>query len=588
MKNRKLSARAVVSLMLSAILFCMPIGAFFANRTNTIEVHAEDTAEQKTESAAEESSAESTTSGNDNKGSSDSDSGENNTENTTENSTEGTTEETQPAAKCTCKEKCSQYAVDEDCAVCAKDYKECAYINPSVKITINTPSGWHNDTTKVTVKVEDTIVSGNFTIQTVKAKVGQNGSWTDITEDMYIEISENSTIYVQVTDQKGKTYEKNRYIKCFDFTKPTLNAAVSDGLLSIQAHDTDSGIKAIYVNGYEFTEHTNGALNIRLQQFDAGYQYFTISAMDNAGNTSEIYKTANPYYSDPENKDSSEKDPAQQLPVDASATKPSSATAQVTEHTKTDVNGNTVSQTGSGTASRSTGTSAKQSPSTGDTSKDTDQSSDSQTSEKGKEFYTIQTASEKVFYLVIDRDGEDEKVYFLTEVSENDLLNTTTDNSETLPKNSAALESAIPTKDSALSNNNADTTGDKTQGTESVEDSNEESTEDTSDPKEDTAKADGSSFTYILMGIAAVAVIGVVYVVKSKKKKENFIDEDEDEDELDEDYDYEDEDEAEQDSDEAFLNGGDDTVSDAESEDTGENDSEDNSDNDNDEENGEE
>ena len=229
-------------------------------------------------------------------------------------------------------------------------------------------------------------------------------------------------------------------------------------------------------------------------------------------------------------------------------------------------------------------TTAKQSPSTGDTSKDADQSSDSQTTEKGKEFYTIQTASEKIFYLVIDRDGEDEKVYFLTEVSENDLLNTTTDNSETLPKNSAALESAIPTKDSALSNNNADTTGEKTQETESVEDSTEDSTEDTSEPKEDTAKADGSGFTYILIGIAAVAVIGVVYVVKSKKKKENFIDEDEDEDELDEDYDYEDEDEAEQDSDEAFLNGGDDT----ESEDTGENDSEDNSDNDNDEENGEE
>lgn len=185
MKNRRLSARAVVSIILSAILFCMPMGEFFANRTNTIEVHAEDTAEQKTESAAEESSVDSTTSSNGNNGSSDSGSGENHieqsTENTTENSTEGTTEETQPAAKCTCKEKCSQYAVDEDCEVCAKDYKECAYINPSVKITINTPSGWHNDTTKVTVKVEDTIVSGNFTIQTVKAKVGQNGNWTDIT-----------------------------------------------------------------------------------------------------------------------------------------------------------------------------------------------------------------------------------------------------------------------------------------------------------------------------------------------------------------------------------------------------------------------
>ena len=178
---------------------------------------------------------------------------------------------------------------------------------------------------------------------------------------------------------------------------------------------------------------------------------------------------------------------------------------------------------------------------------------------------------------------EDEKVYFLTEVSEIDLLNTTTDNSETLPKNSAALESAIPTKDSALSNNNADTTGDKTQGVESVEDSTEDSTEDTSEPKEDTAKADGSGFTYILMGIAAVAVIGVVYVVKSKKKKENFIDEDEDEDELDEDYDYEDEEETEKDSDEAFINCGDDT----ESVDTDENDNEDNN-NENDEENGEE
>ena len=553
MKNRRLSARAVVSLILSAILFCMPMGAFFANRTNTIEVHAEDTAEQKTESAAEESSAESTASGNDNKDSSGS--GENHTEqsteNTTENSTEGTTEETQPAAKCTCKEKCSQYAVDEDCEVCAKDYKECAYINPSVKITINTPSGWHNDTAKVIVKVEDTIVSGNFTIQTVKAKVGQNGSWTDITEDMYIEISENSTIYVQVTDQKGKTYEKNRYIKCFDFTKPTLNAAVSDGLLSIQAYDTDSGIKAIYVNGYEFTDHTNGALNIRLQQFDAGYQYFTISAMDNAGNISEIYKTANSYYTDPETKDSNEKDPAEQLPVDASATQPSSATAQVTEHTKTDSNGNTISETGNGTG---TGTSStKQSPGTGDTTGSTEKNSESSTSEQGKEFYTIQTASEKVFYLVIDRDGDEEKVYFLTEVSENDLLNTTSDNSETLPKNSAALESAIPIKDAALDNNNTDATGNKKQDAETVEENTEDSTEEGSEPETTEQKQDGSGFSYLIMGIAAAAVIGVVYVIKAKKKKENFIDDDEDELEDDYEEDYDDEDGEEADPDEEFM-----------------------------------
>ena len=551
MEKKKLSVKALMSLVLSAILFCMPVGAFFANRANTVEVHAEDTAEQQTESTENTGNTESTgstgntaTPGNGKEETARA----GKTEDSTEGTAEGTTEETEPA-KCTCTEKCSQYEVDKDCAVCSKDYKECAYVNPSVKITITTPTGWHNDTTKVHISVEDTVKSGNFSIQKVQAKVAQNGSWTDITEDMYVEISENSTIYVQVTDQKGKTYEKNRYIKCFDFTKPTLNAAVSDGLLSIQAHDTDSGIKAIYVNGYEFTEHTNGALNIRLQQFDAGYQYFTISAMDNAGNISEIYKTANPYYTDPEAKDSNEKDPAEQLPVDASATKPSSATAQVTEHTKTDSNGNTISETGTGTGTLST----KQSPGTGDTTDSADKSSESSTSEQGKEFYTIQTASEKVFYLVIDRDGDEEKVYFLTEVSEKDLLNTTSDNSETLPKNSAALESAIPIKDAALDNNNTDATGNKKQDAETVEENTEDSTEEGSEPETTEQKQDGSGFSYLIMGIAAAAVIGVVYVIKAKKKKENFIDDDEDELEDDYEEDYDDEDGEETDPDEEFM-----------------------------------
>lgn len=531
MEKKKLSVKALMSLVLSAMLFCMPAGAFFANRANTVEVHAENTAEQQTESTG--STGNTVTPGN----GKEENAGDGKTGDSTEGTAEGTTEETEPA-KCTCTAKCSQYEVDKDCAVCSKDYKECAYVNPSVKITIATPTGWHNDTTKVHISVEDTVKSGNFTIQKVQAKVAQNRSWTDITEDMYVEISENSTIYVQVTDQKGKTYEKNRYIKCFDFTKPTLNAAVSDGLLSIQAHDTDSGIKAIYVNGYEFTEHTNGALNIRLQQFDAGYQYFTISAMDNAGNISEIYKTANPYYTDLETKDSNEKDPAEQLPVDASATQPSSATAQVTEHTKTDSNGNTLSETGTGTGTSFT----KQSPGTGDTTDSADKSSESSTSEQGKEFYTIQTASEKVFYLVIDRDGDEEKVYFLTEVSENDLLNTTSDNSETLPKNSAALESAIPVKDAALDNNNTDATGNKKQDAETVEENTEDSTEEGSEPETTEQKQDGSGFSYLIMGIAVAAVIGVVYVIKAKKKKENFIDDDEDELEDDYEEDYDDED----------------------------------------------
>lgn len=192
---------------------------------------------------------------------------------------------------CTCEKKCSAYDYDKDCEVCAADYRDCEYKTPNVVININSPGGWYNERATVTFTVSDTAHTGNFEIAMIQAKVGQNGSWTDVTEDKKLEISENCTVYVQVTDQKGNTYERNRAMKCFDTTKPTLNAAVSDGLLSIQVHDTDSGAKAVYVNGYEFTDLTNGTLNIRLQQFDAGYEYFTISAMDNAGNMSEVYKT---------------------------------------------------------------------------------------------------------------------------------------------------------------------------------------------------------------------------------------------------------------------------------------------------------
>lgn len=535
--KKKLSVRAAASLLLSALLFCMPIGAFMANSGNTVDAYAE---ESSAGGETEESTGteENTETGEDEAGETESESGGGNEE--TEGGTVSGNEVPKP--ECTCKEKCTQYSYDKDCEVCKGDYSLCEYVNPNVKITISTPSGWHNDTTKVHISIEDVAHSGNFTIKTVQAKIAQNGSWTDITEDMYVEISENTTVYVLVTDQRGKTYEKNRYIKCFDFTKPTLNAAVSDGLLSVQAHDMDSGIKAVYVNGYEFTELTNGVLNIRLQQFDAGYQYFTISAMDNAGNMSEVYKTANPYYTDPEKEDSSEKNPAEQLPVSAEATKPSSATAQVTEHTKTDSDGNTVSEL-------SPAEQKKQAMAEAAASEKEETSGDSEKSERGKEFYTIQTASEKVFYLVIDRDGEEEVVYFLTEVTENDLLNVTADNNETLPKNSAALESAIPVTEGALPNNNGEQETKEELAEEPTEGGEEESTE---EPEPEPEKTEENPMaTYIILGIVAAAAIGGGYYFNVVwKKKEEFLDEDDDEEDEEEEYDDEEE---EKDSEDDFF-----------------------------------
>ncbi len=538
-KKMKLRYRAVLSLILSAVLFCMPAVAFSMNGNNAIDVRAEDSGEsgteEETEISTEESSTEQETA---NQETSESESTEQETEGSTEDGTVSGNDVPEPV--CTCEDKCGAYEYDHNCKVCVEDYKLCAYKKPNVSISINKPDGWFNDTVSVTFLVADVAHTGNFEIAKIQAKVGQNGSWTDVTEDKKLEISENCTVYVQVTDQKGNTYERNRAVRCFDTTKPTLNAAVSDGLLSVQVHDTDSGAKAVYVNGYEFTELTNGTLNIRLQQFDAGYEYFTISAMDNAGNMSEVYKTKNPYYKDPA--DESDENPAEQLPVNAEATKPGNATATVTEHTRTDSDGNTISQTPEEQKKEEFAKAdAAEKAESGDTEKEQ--------SGQGKEFYTIQTASDKVFYLIIDRDGEEEMVYFLTEITENDLLNVTSDNSETLPKNSAALESAIPTGEGALPNNNGEMPEDTQQAEEDTEDvENTEDVEGTEETEpEEKAEEPNPVISYILMGALAIAFIGGAYYFKVvRKKKEDFI-EDEDEDEED-DEEYENEDEEPEDS----------------------------------------
>lgn len=530
MKKMKLSHKTVLSLVLSAVLLCMPVAAFAMNEGNSISVQAEDLKQEETTSGQDVQNTENVTE-------------ENAAMETTEDSTE--TEESTVSGNdiaepvCICEDRCGAYDYDKDCEVCAEDYRECEYKTPNVRITINQPQGWYNDSATVTFGVKDIASTGNFEIAMVQAKVGQNGSWSEVTEDMELEVSENCTVYVLVTDQKGNTYEKNRSIRCFDTTRPTLNAAVSDGLLSVQVHDTDSGAKAVYVNGYEFTNLTNGTLNIRLQQFDAGYQYFTISALDNAGNMSEVYKTANPYYKDPA--DESDENPAKQLPESAEATKPGNATAIETEHTKTDSNGNTTSQMSAAEQKKQAFAEADKAE-----QEELGEGEDTEEAEQGKEFYTIQTATDKVFYLIVDRDGEQEMVYFLTEITENDLLNVTSDNSETLPKNSAALESAIPVTDGALPNNNTEPLEEPEQ-TEEVE-GTEENTEETEQEPEEKAEPN-PMISYVLIGGLAVAFIGGAYYFKVvRKKKEDFI-EDEDEDEEDEEEVFENEDEDESDDD---------------------------------------
>lgn len=612
--RRKLSVRILSSLIISVMCLALPIGAVFSNGTAATAVYAEsgvddagdvaDEGESDADSRAEDDAANAanpanadtsdakesgntsdaqiseddpsirTEDGNeenelsdtedidtdddedtasDDSGAEDPSSGSADDGDVSDNSSEDTSEPQEPAS-CICTDKCGEYRRNNNCPVCSLDYTKCEYRQPNVKISIDIPDGWYSrgTTIKAEFEAEDLLDTGNFAIKTVKAKIGQNGTYQDVTESMSLEVHENCTLYVLVTDAHDKSYERSRAVTCFDTTKPTLNAAVSEGLLTVQAVDNESGVAVVYVNGYEFKKITNGTVNIRLAKFDAGYEWFNITAMDNAGNVSEVYKTKNPYYKDPNSTTNDNKNPADSLPASAEPTQPANATAPVTEHVKTDSDGNTVKDTKEVAAETQTATASTPEAQKKAEFKKADAEENTVTDgnavevdkNKGKEFYTVTAASGKNFYLVIDRDGQQEMVYFLTEVTENDLLNVTTDNSQTLPKNSAALESQIPVTESALPNNNTDV-----DDTHEVETPSEEPEPAADEPEEPAEPEKGSPIvSYIIIGIFAAVAIGAGYYFKVVKKKDDgdFV-EDEDEDEEDETFINEDEDQNEED-----------------------------------------
>lgn len=411
-------------------------------------------------------------------------------------------------------------AAESENAVPDTETQETA-VQPDVVITITEPDGWQKEQAKAMIQVEDAAGSGSFSVAKVEARISENGSWQDVTQEREVTVTGNCSVYVRVTDQNGQTYTQSRYIECFDQTKPTLSAAAKNGVLIIRGTDEGSGVAAIYVNGNEFTELTDNTLKVRLQRADTFYQYFTLQVRDNAGNLSETYQVANPYYENPDavsnlSDGTGTEENNNSLPVDASPTAPTSATATVTDYQST------VSDTSSGE------TETTETPDTEIAISDTDTGRIqgdivSSTVKGGKEFYTIRTKSGKIFYLIVDMDKTDDNVYLLTEVGENDLLNFTDSDTVTLPQNQAVMESSLPLE-----------IVEQEPETEPKENEPEEGAK----PAERTRNNSG---TILLMVLALVGVGGGYYFLKFVRgKKESFEYDDEDEDEEETAYEEED------------------------------------------------
>ena len=126
-----------------------------------------------------------------------------------------------------------------------------------------------------------------------------------------------------------------------------------------------------------------------------------------------------------------------------------------------------------------------------------------------KEFYTISTKSGKIFYLIIDNSKSQDNVYFLTEVSEKDLMNFTLSDSVTLPEVDTVY--AEPEKQA------------EEEKPETTETDEKDKVEDEIQMPEDKSLAG----TYLLIGLVAVGAAAGGYYLKVYKPKHEYDDEDE-------------------------------------------------------------
>ena len=325
---------------------------------------------------------------------------------------------------------------------------------PKFTISILSPEGWYTRKARATIRVRDVNGTG---FETVEAKINSGGSWVDLTDDFgekeraSLEISENCTIYVTVTDKNGKTHTKNRYIEVFDREPPTLRAGIDGEMLRVEASDDLSGVDQVFVCGNAFSGLTNGTLDIRLKDYADDYQQITIQATDNAGNKSGMTQLKNPYYEEPKKETgggsgsaptSTAQPPAAQNPA-APPSAPGAASGNGTAAAGSQ-KGNS-GQSGQGLKSGGSGQTSGDGSGAKDGLEEKDPSAvnptaagegeenpftpegsatvvDNARDSQGKEFFTIMTPDENVFYLVIDRQRDGENVYFLNAVTESDLM----------------------------------------------------------------------------------------------------------------------------------------------------------------------
>lgn len=343
---------------------------------------------------------------------------------------------------CACAAAPAASAVPAATAVSLSAYEEPAA--PSVTLELTAPTGWSRDSAEVSFTITDRSGAG---FSSAEVKVGQSGTWRDMTDTLdqsgsqytgTVEVTDNGTVSLKVTGHDGTVYENSCAVQCFDWSAPTVRAVVDGGKLCIEARDNRSGIASILVDGKEYAASDQETMSVTVEDLDAGKEQVTVQAVDRAGNWSAVTTVDNPSYQPPEPEPEQEPDPQPETDTPAPSVPPASAATQSPAAPQQAADsGQTASRPDTSTAESggtSTGTSASASadPEAGsDTTPRGDNALtpdgqgtvvDSATEEDGKEFFTITTANDNVFYLIVDQQRDSENVYFLNAVTEEDLL----------------------------------------------------------------------------------------------------------------------------------------------------------------------
>lgn len=251
-----------------------------------------------------------------------------------------------------------------------------------------------------------------------------------------------------------------------DITPPDISAEILDGMLHIEAHDSDSGVDAVYIGGKRVNYRVDNAIDLEFEDFAApDIETVGIYAVDFAGNQSRTVEVTNPLH--------------KTVPTQKPFTPDGQASVV-----------------------------------------------DNATDGDGKEFFTFTTPEENIFYLVVDRQRESENVYFLNAVTENDLLAL----AEKEKGSSAAGESAVPETvccsctekcEPGLVNMACPVCKNDLKacaGTKTEPPAAEDSETEPEQPK----KGNGGTMIFVLLAVAAVG--GVGYYLKIYKPKHDLDD----------------------------------------------------------------